>query len=216
MSADWTCIKGTYATTTRITLVCTKNTPLEANSGLYTMTIPVTVSPTIPNNMSFQNIAYICAANATNNPTGPNGEIICGNTNPPPPPPPGQCDQTNPTAQKDPACIIVDSTPSCGALVSSPTAAVLAPNVDVTYTCSANAGNVAVANLEYSIKCGTGDTSSGAAYTASNTRICRTPATQSTATSTTCSVRNKTTGAVFSGSEVGACKLDKVTTGGGG
>jgi uncharacterized repeat protein (TIGR01451 family) len=57
-----------------------------------------------------QNVVYACAANMAGNPTGPNGEIICDNIIPPPPPPTGQCDRTNPTAQKDPACIVVTGT----------------------------------------------------------------------------------------------------------
>lgn len=201
VTADWTCIKGTYSTTTRITLVCTKNTPLEANSGIYTMSIPVTASLAIPNNTSFQNIAYICATNATNNPTGPNGEVICGNPNPPPPPPPGQCDQTNPTSQKDPACIIVGG-PSCGALSSNPATTSLPPSTDVTYTCTPSGTGFVLANLDYAIMCDAADTSSGAAYTGTNTRICRTAATNATTTAITCAVRDRTTGVVFTGSNV--------------
>lgn len=54
-----------------------------------------------------QNVAYICAVNVDNNPTGPGGVVICGNPYPPPPPPPDQCDETIPDGQKDPACIVV-------------------------------------------------------------------------------------------------------------
>jgi uncharacterized repeat protein (TIGR01451 family) len=111
VTADWNCVKWTYLTTTRPTLVCTKKTDLSGNSGLYRFTVPVTLSLTATLGTNMQNVVYACSTNnTTNNPTGPNGEDICGPTvidNPPPPPPPGQCDKTNPTSQKDPACIVV-------------------------------------------------------------------------------------------------------------
>lgn len=68
VSNDWTCTKGTYLTTTRITLICTKKTDMPANSGLYTFTIPVILSATAPLGVSMQNVAYACATNAANNP----------------------------------------------------------------------------------------------------------------------------------------------------
>jgi len=111
VTSDWTVSTGSQIfgteTVPRIYLVMTKKTDLEANSGIYTFTIPVVLSATAPAGTSMQNIVYACATNMANNPTGPNGEVICGNTNPPPPPPVDQCDRTNPTAQKDPACIVV-------------------------------------------------------------------------------------------------------------
>ena len=108
---DWNLSTGstTFAgdTQPRITFVGLKKTDLPANSGIYTFTIPVVLSQNAPTGISMQNVAYICASNATANPTGPGGEVICGNTNPPPPPPPGQCNPLNPNSQKDPACIQV-------------------------------------------------------------------------------------------------------------
>lgn len=68
VTSDWICTKGTYNSTPRITLICTKKTDMPANSGLYTFTIPVTLSLTAPIGISMQNIAYVCASNATNNP----------------------------------------------------------------------------------------------------------------------------------------------------
>ena len=68
VSNDWTCTKGVYLATTRITLICTKKTDMSANSGLYTFTIPVTLSAIAPLGVSMQNVAYACAANAPNNP----------------------------------------------------------------------------------------------------------------------------------------------------
>lgn len=62
---------------------------------------------TVPTGVNMQNIAYVCATNMTTNPTGPNGEVICGNPTPVPPPPTGQCTPTN-NPQKDPACIVVN------------------------------------------------------------------------------------------------------------
>lgn len=105
VTADWTCTKSTYGTTTRIALVCTKKTPLPANSGKYTFTVPVTLASNAKVT-SMQNVVYACAKDQANNPKGPNGEEICGNVNPPPPPPTDQCDKTVPGAQKDPACIV--------------------------------------------------------------------------------------------------------------
>ena len=111
VSTDWTCTKGSQIfpgeTVTRITLVCSKKTDLPANSGLYTFSVPVVLATYAPVNINMQNVVYVCADNVVANPTGPNGEVICGNVNPPPPPPPAQCDQTNPNSQKDPACIVV-------------------------------------------------------------------------------------------------------------
>ena len=121
VTANWTCVQGSQVfageTITRITLVCSKLTPLPANSGVYTFTVPVVLSANAPININMQNVVYVCADNVVANPTGPNGEAICGNINPPPPPPPGQCDKTNPNSQKDPACIVVPPpvcTVNCG------------------------------------------------------------------------------------------------------
>jgi hypothetical protein len=73
------------------------------------------------------------------------------------------------------------------------------------------------ANIEYSIKCDTSDISPESAYTGSNTRFCRTPATSSTTQTVTCAVRDKTNaGVIFPGSAVGACSVTKTTSGGGG
>ena len=83
----------------------TKKTPLPAHSLKYTFAIPVVLSLTAPVDLKMQNVVYACADNMVGNPTGPNGEVICGNPNPPPPPPVDQCDKTTPTPQKDPACI---------------------------------------------------------------------------------------------------------------
>jgi uncharacterized repeat protein (TIGR01451 family) len=111
VTADWTTLTGSTVfvgeTLPRIWLVLSKKTDLPANSGLYTFTIPVVLATTAPVFVNMQNVVYACAANVVANPTGPNGEVICGNVNPPPPPPPAQCDQTNPNSQKDPACIVV-------------------------------------------------------------------------------------------------------------
>lgn len=106
VTSDWTITRGTYPGTTRITLLMQKKTPLPANSGKYTVTIPVTLSANAPVDTSMRNVAYICGENTTPV-TGPNGEVICGNTNPPPPPPPSCTPENNP--HKDPACIIVGS-----------------------------------------------------------------------------------------------------------
>ncbi len=114
VSADWSCTRGSQTfsgeTVARITLVCNKLTPLPANSGLYTFTVPVVLASIAPVAVNMQNVVYACAANMVGNPTGPNGEVICDNVNPPPPPPIGQCDRTNPNSQKDPACIVVTGT----------------------------------------------------------------------------------------------------------
>lgn len=111
VTSDWGCTQGSQIfsgeTIARITLVCTKLSPLPANSGLYTFSVPVVLAINAPVNINMQNVAYVCADNIVGNPTGPNGEVICGNLNPPPPPPPAQCDQTNPNSQKDQACIVV-------------------------------------------------------------------------------------------------------------
>lgn len=111
---DWTVLTGstvfTGETLPRIWLILTKNTPLPANSGLYTFSVPVVLATTAPVSVNMQNVAYVCAANMIGNPTGPNGEVICGTINPPPPPPPNQCNQTTPNSQKDPACIVVTGT----------------------------------------------------------------------------------------------------------
>ena len=110
VTADWACTKGSQVfpgeTIARITLVCIKATPLPAYSGIYTFTVPVVLATNAPVDINMQNIVYACADNMPGNPTGPNGEVICGNINPPPPPPPGQCTPTN-NPQKDPACIVV-------------------------------------------------------------------------------------------------------------
>jgi hypothetical protein len=124
------------------------------------MTIPVTVAANIPANTDLQNIAYICAENVTTNPTGPNGEVVCGNTNPPPPPPTGQCDRTTPTSQRDPACIAVLGN-RCNALVSNPSGATQAPGTSVAYECSATGTSLVAANLEYRITCPTDTTPTG-------------------------------------------------------
>lgn len=120
VSTDWACTKGSQVfpgeTIARITLVCTKLTALPANSGLYTFTVPVVLSTIAPVAVNMQNVVYVCANNMVGNPTGPNGEVICGNNNPPPPPPPAQCTPTN-NPQKDPACIVVPPpvcTVNCG------------------------------------------------------------------------------------------------------
>ncbi len=109
VTADWACTQGsqvfTGETIARITLVCIKATPLPANSGLYTFTVPVVLAANAPVAVNMQNVVYVCADNMVGNPTGPKGEVICGNLNPPPPPPPNQCTPTN-NPQKDPACIV--------------------------------------------------------------------------------------------------------------
>lgn len=110
VTSDWTTQTGsrifTGDTVPRIWLIMTKNTPLSASSGTLTVTIPVVLAPDAPVGINMQNVVYACAANQLANPTGPNGEVICGTVDPPPPPPP-RCDQTNPNSQKDPACIVV-------------------------------------------------------------------------------------------------------------
>ena len=86
----------------------TKHTNLPAHSGKYKVTVPVKLAQNVPNNITLRNVAYVCADNATNNPTGPNGEDVCDGT--PPPPPGDQCTpENNPT--KDPACILTSSQP---------------------------------------------------------------------------------------------------------
>lgn len=107
VTSDWNITKTTYNNTSRIAVVATKKTPLEANSGEYRFTVPVKLAPNLAANTNMQNVVYICAEDMTTNPKGPNGEDICGNTNPPPPPPTGQCTDTPPGQQKDPACIVI-------------------------------------------------------------------------------------------------------------
>lgn len=104
----------------------------------------------------------------------------------------------------DPACVVTppSTNRSCDTLASLPSGSTLSPSVDVTYTCTATGAIAVPANLEYSIKCGAGDTSTGSTYTGSNTRVCRTPSTNSTSQTITCAVRDKSTGIVFSGSEI--------------
>lgn len=72
VSSDWTCTQGSKTfspeTTPRITLLCAKKTPLPANSGKYTFTVPVTLSNSAPVGINMQNIAYVCADNLATNP----------------------------------------------------------------------------------------------------------------------------------------------------
>lgn len=103
VTSDWTITKGAYPGTTRITLLLKKKTPLPANSGKYTVTIPVTLAANAPTTNSMRNVAYICG-DGTTPVTGPGGEPICGNDNPPPPPNQPCTPENNP--HKDPACII--------------------------------------------------------------------------------------------------------------
>lgn len=99
VTSDWTCVKGTYPGTTRVTLVCTKNTPLPARSGKYTFTIPVKLDPAAPTGTDLRNIAYICADNDSN-------PDDCTNT--PPDPPDSDCDDPLPPGvPRDPACVEV-------------------------------------------------------------------------------------------------------------
>ena len=111
VTSDWTTLTGSSVfpgeSLPRIWLILSKKTDLPGYSGIYTFTVPVVLATNAPVNINMQNVVYACAANMVGNPTGPNGEVICGNVNPPPPPPPGQCDKTNPNSQKDPACIVV-------------------------------------------------------------------------------------------------------------
>ena len=85
--------------------------------------MPVVLASGAPVAVNMQNVVYVCADNVAANPTGPNGEVICGNNNPPPPPPPNQCTPTN-NPNKDPACIVVPPpvcTVNCGGGGSSTT-----------------------------------------------------------------------------------------------
>ncbi len=101
---DWTILTGSSIfvgeTLPRLTFIAKKKTPLPANSGLYTFTIPVAVSLTIPSATTLHNVAYVCASN---DPTSP---AECG-TDTPPPPPPGGCASTVPSSHIDPACVTV-------------------------------------------------------------------------------------------------------------
>lgn len=109
VTSDWTITRSTKKFDDgkdHIYLIMKKKTDLPAKSGVYTVTVPVTISSTVPKNLSLQNMAYICGDNTVGTPTGPNGENVCGNDNPPPPPPPGQCTPEN-NPYKDPACIVV-------------------------------------------------------------------------------------------------------------
>lgn len=103
VTSDWIIQTGSRIfpgdTLPRITLVAKKRTPLPANSGVYTFTIPVVLSATVPTGANLQNVAYVCASNDPSNPT------ICNNDDPPPPPPPDDCTTVTPGDQIDPACI---------------------------------------------------------------------------------------------------------------
>lgn len=98
VTADWTCVKDTSPGTTRVTLVCRKNTPLPERSGKYIFTVPVRLDIATPTGTSLHNVAYICASNDDD-------PAACTPT--PPPPPPPRCDDTLPTDQLDPACVQV-------------------------------------------------------------------------------------------------------------
>ena len=125
---------------------------------------------------------------------------------------------TVPNQDRDPAVIIVSTSvvpAACEKLVPDNAGAILAPNIPVTYTCSATGTTIVAANLEYSIKCGAWDTSLESGYTGSNVRVCRTPATTATSQSITCTIRDKTNPTViFPEFTAGACKVEKTTSGG--
>jgi uncharacterized repeat protein (TIGR01451 family) len=212
--AGWTCAQGTKTVATVLypTIVCTTATLAAGTSA--SLTINVTLAASTPANAQLRNIAYVCKA-------GDAPTLNCDPTcivdpthprcNPPPPPP--NCDPMPGSPNYDPACVVTVS-PSCDRLASLPSGSTLSTSIDVTYTCTATGAIAVPANLEYSIKCGAGDTSSGSAYTGSNIRVCRTPSTSSTSQTMTCAVRDKTnTGVVFSGSEIGACNVTKTTSG---
>ncbi len=216
--AGWTCLTGTKTVLSIIypTIICT--TPSLAAGASISITVGATLSLATPPSSQLRNIVYVCKAGDTATPTC--NPTCTDPTNPActPPPPPPNCDPMPASPNYDPACVVPNpSAPSCGNLGSFPSGSVLSPSIDVTYTCSAS-GTIAIpANLEYSIKCDTGDTSTGSSYTGSNIRICRTPGTNSTTQTITCAVRDKTnTGVIFTGSNVGACNVVKTTSGGGG
>lgn len=101
----------------------------------------------------------------------------------------------------------------CGGLVASVTGTV-APGAQVSYTCSALGYSGSTANLEYNIKCSDADTGT---WGTGATRVCTAPTTNSTTANISCAVRDRTnTGVVFSGSDIGVCRLPLTTTGGGG
>lgn len=119
VTSDFTFHKGKISQNSleHITLKGFKKTPLVANSGKYTVTIPVKIANNVDANISLQNMVYICAdgANITDN----SGKNICEtvttpdcrtNVNDPrcvPTVPPTQCTPEN-NPYKDPACITVD------------------------------------------------------------------------------------------------------------
>jgi hypothetical protein len=118
------------------TITCTVSAAIAANTNFPDITVPVKVASgatgTITNTGSVSN---------------PN-EVDNGGVN-------GSGNNT------DPAVITIGSIgSSCDTISSSPAASTLAPSVDVTYTCAATGSTLVPANLEYSIKCGTGDVSS--------------------------------------------------------
>lgn len=119
VTSDFNFYKGKISQNSleHITLKGFKKTPLVANSGKYTVTIPVKIANNVEANISLQNMVYICAdgVNITDN----SGKNICEtvttpdcrtNVNDPkcvPTPPPTKCTPEN-NPYKDPACITVD------------------------------------------------------------------------------------------------------------
>lgn len=119
VTSDFTFHKGKISQNSleHITLKGFKKTPLVANSGKYTVTIPVKIANNVDANISLQNMVYICAdgVKITDN----SGKNICEtvttpdcrtNVNDPkcvPTVPPTQCTPEN-NPYKDPACITVD------------------------------------------------------------------------------------------------------------
>lgn len=119
VTSDFTFHKGKISQNSleHITLKGFKKTPLVANSGKYTVTIPVKIANNVDANISLQNMVYICAdgVKITDN----SGKNICEtvttpdcrtNVNDPkcvPTIPPTQCTPEN-NPYKDPACITVD------------------------------------------------------------------------------------------------------------
>ena len=110
VTGDWTITRNKKVFADgkeHIYLIMKKKTDLPANSGKYTVTVPVTISTTAPANTSLQNMVYICGDEITGTPKDPKGNSVCDNPNPPEPPVPGQCTPEN-NPYQDPACIEVD------------------------------------------------------------------------------------------------------------
>ena len=214
--AGWTCTRSTkiVATITYATVICT--TPSLAAGTTVSINVGATLSLSTPATAQLRNIVYVCKAGDT---ATPNCTPTCTDpTNPTctPPPPPPDCSPIPQSPNYDPACVVPPPSivRSCDMLTSLPSGSTLSPSIDVTYTCTATGAIAVPANLEYSIKCGVGDISTGSTFTGSNIRICRTPSTTATTQTMTCAVRDRTTGVVFSGSEIGTCKVTKMTSGG--